>query len=146
MLWIPLQSDQNRQKISYQSTNWHTPCSTSEKISTYSGAFRAFQSISANSLIRLVRILRFFSLLIEKSLPLDLLYRRWKKIRTRWRHEAKPVWERKYKRRRKKRWEKRLKRAPVSHWRLKICWNFGNEKKKKLWLGEMRSKYCRPRE
>ena len=36
-----------------------------------------------------------------------------KEKRTRWRHQAEPVWERKYKRRRRgKRLEKRLKRAP----------------------------------
>ena len=140
---VPFQLEQTENLVPVYKPEWGTPCSTSEKISAYSGAFRAFRSILANS-GRNQRfgghgLWVFFFLLKEKSLPLDLLYRRWKKKkkRTRWRHEAKPVWERKYKRRRRrrrKRWEKRLKRAPVSHLSLKIeetleLWKWQEEKK-----------------
>ena len=42
--------------------------------------------------------------------------------------------------------KKRDWREHLSHWRMKRRWNFGNEKRKKEWSGEMGSKQCRPHE
>ena len=144
---VPFRLERTENLVPVYKPEWGTPCSTSEKISAYSGAFRAFRSILANS----GRNQRFgghafwvFFFPIERKITATgssiWEMKKKKKRRTRWRHEAKPVWGRKYKRRRRrrKRWEKRLKRAAVSHWSLKIeetleLWKWGEEEKVVRW-------------
>ena len=155
---VPFQLEQTENLVPVYKPEWGTPCSTSEKISAYSGAFRAFRSILANS-GRNQRfgghgLWVFFFLLKEKSLPLDLLYRRWKKKKKKERDEGMQQSpcerentkeeEEEEKKDEKRDWREHLWAIEV--WRLRRRWNFVNEKRKKEWSGEMRSKYCRPRE
>ena len=127
MLWIPFRSDPNGRKISYRSAKpeWDTllfhlgenyslfRCVSGDSVDF--GKFRQNQRIGRHA---------FWDFPLKKKNHCHWIFhrgdekerakRKEKKRRRWWRHEAQPVWERKYKRRRRrgKRGETRLKRAP----------------------------------